>query len=321
MPLLQVFMGMLGLDMNNEENAARVMQGAEQFGREVSAQAHRDISRFKNMDFDTIDPSTHHTRENMIIVQLNSGGLLLYCPVKIHDDTEFGKFLRDLGPVEYIVAPSSEHNLQLPAVIKKYPGAKIVATKLNETKLKMVDALPRGKIDYDYTNTEQLTQLNNVLRDEGVNMTYINGDVSTNALFVVAHRVALECDIVYTHDDGEGFLMMDKTEFRALEEDSVMWRLFKFRLLSRPNSPNGYLPPYRYWAMDPHCLWPMILTTPAEDGSSASSMASSLRSALSQEFDEAVGVHFRHMSAEQFRRSVDANWNWLDGESLLPNLK
>ena len=52
-------------------------------------------------------------------------------------------------------------------------------------------------------------------------------------------------------------------------------------------------------------------------------------------FDTAVGVHFDQMDAEAFRgfvplvtkkvqtklslcRGIDANWNWLDGKSLLP---
>ncbi len=32
----------------------------------------------------------------------------------------------------------------------------------------------------------------------GVKFNYINGDIMTNALFAVAHRVAMECDIIYS---------------------------------------------------------------------------------------------------------------------------
>ena len=149
--------------MANESNAARVMQGAEQYGRDVSAMAHQDIARMRSMEPERPRPSTHHHRENMMVVQLNSGSLLLFCPVKIHDDTEFGHWLSQLGPVEYIVAPSSEHNLQLPAVIRKYPGAKVVGTSFNERKLNMVKALPRGKLDYDYTKPQDLEALNTAL--------------------------------------------------------------------------------------------------------------------------------------------------------------
>merc|ERR1712218_477777 len=80
-----------------------------------------------------------------------------------------------------------------------------------------------------------------------MDMVFIDGDCATNALFCVAHKVALECDILYTHDDGEGFLFMDQQEFRALDPKRFWERLFKFRLLSPANSPHGFLPPYRYW--------------------------------------------------------------------------
>ena len=136
-------------------------------------------------------------------------------------------------------------------------------------------------------------------------------------MFCVAHKVALECDIIYTHADGEGFLMCDKELFRKLEPSEAFLRLFKFRLLSKPNSPNGYLPPYRFWSMDPK-FWPFILRPANEDGSSAKIMADSLRSALSMDFDTATGVHIKKMSASDFRQAVDKNWNWLDGASLLP---
>ena len=64
-------------------------------------------------------------------------------------------------------------------------------------------------------------QLNNVLKAEGVQMFYIAGDCATNSLFVVAHKVALEADLIYTHADGEGALMFDKAEFRAADPKDV----------------------------------------------------------------------------------------------------
>ena len=74
----------------------------------------------------------------------------------------------------------------------------------------------------------------------------------------------------------------------------------------------------RFWAMDPQLMWTFQLTPPKDDGSSSKDMASSLRTALALDFDQAVGVHFRTMKADEFRRAVNLNWNWLDGESLLP---
>jgi len=88
---------------------------------------------------------------------------------------------------------------------------------------------------------------------------------------------------------------------------------------ARPTSPNGFLPPYRFWMMDPSLLWPLMLTPPNPDGSSSAEMAKSLRHVLSLPFETAVGVHFDPMEGEAFRGGIDANWNWLDGQSLLPS--
>ena len=313
----------MGLDFDDEKTAARIMRGAESYGRQASAVAHEDIARVKKIieseSLSEEDREMTFARENMIVVRLKSGGLLLYAPVKIREETELGEFLKDKGPVEWIVAPSSEHNLQLPAVIEKYPNAKIVATELNEKKLQCIGALPRGKIDYDYTKKEDIEKLNEIMKNEGVEMAFIDGDCCTNALFLVAHRVVMECDILYTHDDGDGILMLDQEEFRQFHPKDTFWRIFKYRLLSKPNCPHGFLPPYRYWSMDPQGLWPMVPNAPLEDGSSSITMAQSLRKALSMDFDTATGVHFKKMDAEKFRRSIDANWNWLDGKSLSPN--
>ena len=64
-------------------------------------------------------------------------------------------------------------------------------------------------------------------------------------------------------------------------------------------------------------MWPFQLTPPKTDGSSCKDMADSLRVALKQDFDKAVGVHFNTMDGNDFKKSIDANWNWLDGNSLL----
>ena len=323
-PVYRETMKVTGLNFNEETTCAKVMAGAEQWGREMSAVAHNDIKDAKDYlcnekIFQEMVLSPAFIRENMMLVRLNNGELVLYAPVKIHDETEFGQFLEQHlgGIVSWIVIPSSEHNLQLPGIIRKYPEAKIIGSKTSEKKLNFVSALPRGKLDYDYTDAEDLAELNSKLDPEGLSLHYISGDCATNSLFCVAHRVALECDILYTHADGEGFLMTDKQQFRELRPDDFYMRLFKFRLLSKPNSPNGFLPPYRFWAMDPQLTWPLMLTPPKDDGSSSKDMANSLRSVLALDFDLAVGVHFRTMKADEFKRAVDLNWNWLDGESLL----
>lgn len=313
---------MLGMDIGREETAWRVMQGAEGFGRECSAAAHRDIAYARYWDeVEKIEDEdvmrVAKITENMIVVKLNNGSVMLYAPVKVHDETEFGQFLEKLGKVEWIVAPSSEHTLQLPAIIQKFPDAKIIGSATAEKKLNYVNAIPRKQFDFDYTSEDDLKRANEILKNEGVELFYIKGDVVTHSLFSIAHNVALECDLLYSHSDGEGFLMLDKEQFRKLEPEDGMWRIFKFSQLSKPNSPNGFLPPYRFWFMDASCMWPFQLTPPKDDGSSCKEMADSLRVALNQSFDKAVGVHFNVMDGNEFKKSIDANWNWLDGKPLL----
>merc|ERR1711935_588164 len=131
-------------------------------------------------------------------------------------------------------------------------------------------------------------------------MGQVEGDVNC-AVLLVAHSTLLECDLVYVHEDGEGSLLMDKQRFRSLNKEDWGERLFKLATLSKPVSPNGFLPPYRYSMMDPASMGPMIgLRRPASDGSSCSLMSRSLRNILSQEYNEVAGVHCNIMSREQF---------------------
>jgi len=46
-------------------------------------------------------------------------------------------------------------------------------------------------------------------------------------------------------------------------------------------------------------------------------MASSLRKVLAQQYDSVIGVHFHNMTREDFNKSVNLNWNWLDGKPLI----
>jgi hypothetical protein len=46
-------------------------------------------------------------------------------------------------------------------------------------------------------------------------------------------------------------------------------------------------------------------------------MAESLRTMLKADFKLATGVHIGQTKPTDFRKTIDANWNWLDGKSLL----
>ena len=46
-------------------------------------------------------------------------------------------------------------------------------------------------------------------------------------------------------------------------------------------------------------------------------MAKSLRTMLKADFKLATGVHIGQTKPDDFRKTIDANWNWLDEKSLL----
>ena len=72
----------------------------------------------------------------------------------------------------------------------------------------------------------------------------------------------------------------------------------------------------RFWMMDPNSLGLLFswkLATPSDQAE----MAESLRRVNRMEFKRGVGVHSSTMSADDFRKSVDACWNWLDGRPLI----
>ena len=94
-------------------------------------------------------------------------------------------------------------------------------------------------------------------------------------------------------------------------------RLFYFLTCSKPHSPNGYLATYRFQMMDPYSMGAMSYDQPARDGSTCGLMADSLRRLLRLDFHLAYDVHSGKSSREDFQKSIDVNWNWLDGKSLL----
>ena len=191
-------------------------------------------------------------RENMVVVKLNTGGILLYSPVRIQENSDLCKWLEQQGKVEWVVLGSSEHTLQLPDVLAKFPSAKIVASTTAGRKLAWVGALPKDRLDFDYTKPLLLAEANKLLSEEGVQLEYVQGDCVTHSLFLLAHGVLCEADLLYTHQvsflyqkyltrfgsnnldqDGEGFLTLPREKFRELRPEDSSLRLFKFGLLSK----------------------------------------------------------------------------------------
>ena len=299
------------------------MMAAKEYGDEAVEAVKKDLENVK-----TILSKTSFSKEemfeqfppwslNMMVVRLNNGELLLYAPVKIHKEAKelICSWLESIGIVKWVVVASAAHTLCLPDVVKAYPEAKVIGPKVAEEKLKNINVLE--KFDYRTDDENDLMRLNVELQEEGVELFSVDGDVIANAvLCLVQNEVILECDLIYGHQDGHGLLNLNESTLKQWKPEDFTQRLFKFRLISKPNSPNGFLPNYRFWLMDPESLGAMTYSPPAKDGSSSRIMADSLRKVLEKDYKVAVGVHFDIMTRNEFQGSIDSAWNWLDGEPL-----
>ena len=160
-----------------------------------------------------------------------------------------------------------------------------------------------------------MKRINDQLEEEGVSLLYISGDVCTNAIVALAHGVLLSVDLIYGRHNGGAFDITAE-EWREYREEHSALRLFFFSHCSKPNSPNGVLANYRFMMMDPTGLGAINFDQPAKDGSSCLEMAESLRKMLQLDFQLAYDVHSGKMKKEDFKKTINANWSWLDGEAL-----
>ena len=144
---------MLGLDPTDADYQSKVIWAAnDNYGREktnVTTVVKKDLERCKALYekkefskeeiFDLLPP----WKLNMIVVKLDSGGVLLYAPVKIHKEAKelLYSWLESIGPIEYVVVASSAHTLFLPDVVESFPNAKIIGPKFAEEKLKHIKVI------------------------------------------------------------------------------------------------------------------------------------------------------------------------------------
>ena len=184
----------------------------------------------------------------------------------------------------------------------------------------MINALPRNleKFDVDSADPEEVKVFNDEMEKEDIKLLYVAGDKVSNAACLIAKNVLLTVDLLYGSHDGHGFMGLSKQDWMNLPDEYYFLRTFLFLTMSKPNSPNGTLAVYRFHGMDPDSLGAMMYDQLASDGSSCKEMAESLRELLRQEnYETAICVHAGKMSRDVFRKDIDANWNWLDGASLL----
>ena len=123
---------------------------------------------------------------------------------------------------------------------------------------------------------------------EGVTLKFIKGDMLTQSIFLFAHETGVEADLLYGHHtECPCDFCKAKGIFKGYDTDpEYFWcRLFNLRLQSKPNSPFGFLPPYRFSGMDPTSpMSKMNWPRPANDGSSCKVMANSLRDILKMDY-------------------------------------
>lgn len=324
-PEAKKMMKLFGFGWPNEAYNTKVLEAAKKYGDDAVEILKEDLkSSLECMEKqnykkeEIFNTSLTQSHQNMIVVKLKSGSILLYAPVRMHKENPelILSWIESLGSVDWIVAPSSAHTMSLPDVLAAFPNAKIIGAELSQEKLKFVNAI--DKYHYLSTDSDDLAKANEELKGEDIEIINIDGDVCAHAILcIVDNRIILECDLIYGHHDGEGLLSTDGDTLKKWRPEDALLRLFKFSSIEKPNSPNGFLPNYRFWTMDPKSFGPMAYTPPNPDGSDLTKMATSLRNVLAKPFSTAVGVHINKMSGDDFRKSMDAAWNWLDGKPLL----
>ena len=310
-----------GMDPTSAEFRRKVLEAAANYGPRAvevcKADIEKSVKRYNKKTYSDEELKEVLTNKlRMFVVRLTGGSLLLYCPCRIREEAGLKSWLDSLGRVDWIVVGSSYHTLSLPAAIRQYPQARLVGTPAAQDKLNVIKALPRGKFDVNAQDSEKLASLNVEMEKEGVKFFYVDGDVGTNALVTVAHGVALNVDLIYGKHDGSVF-DIERDDWNSFKEEHFGLRLFYFLTCSKPHSPNGYLATYRFQMMDPGSLGAMNYDQPARDGSTCGLMARSLRKMIQLDFKLAYDVHSGLSSRQDFQRSIDVNWNWLDGNSLL----
>ena len=240
----------MGMDFGNDEVQKKILAGAATEGKKAMETVTKDLEQIAaclaktEWTMEERFTATPPMKLNSFVVKLNSGSLLLYAPVRVRDELEFGAWLEGLGKVACMVVASSYHTLFLPSILARFTEARVVAAPQAQDKLNLVRALVRGKVDYNSTGEEEMAQANRELEEEGVQLFNVKGDVMTNVILAVAHGVLLTCDLVYNRHDG-GIVNVSKEELDEYKEEHAGLRLFKYLSCNKPNSPNGFLATYR----------------------------------------------------------------------------
>ena len=115
-----------GSDYSNPEVQKKILAGAASDGEKAVEAAKKDLEKmltwWRKKDWKMEERfDLPAFKVNFTVVRLNSGGLLLYAPMRIREEVGFAGWLDSLGKVEWIVIGSSFHTLILPYVLARYP--------------------------------------------------------------------------------------------------------------------------------------------------------------------------------------------------------
>lgn len=254
-------------------------------------------------------------QKSMLVARLNSGGLLLYSPVRMQP--ELVKWLADLGEVKWIVAPDQNHVFWVGETVKQYPDATYMTSDAGNMKLSS-NSLARFA-DVMYSDPNSLEHAREILAAEGVQVAPCTSEVLHCPCALVVHGHLLSTALLFGDAENKQLLGITTEQWNAPGYPGAHGRLLYYLVMK--HSPNGYLPPWRYVMMDPTHVFAMAnVLHPKEDGSSCTELAEQLRHLCKLDFDAALDIDTAHhtpMPADEFRAYVDKTWNWLDGKSLL----
>ena len=267
----------------------------------------------------------YFSKQDMLVAVLdtvdaktNQKELLLYNPCRMRPCVM--EWLDSLGTVAYIVSGSSAHTNQLCQASEAYPDAKMICAEAAEMKCMSVGM---REASYRYTNPKELEVLNVELAKGGAKLHFVEGDALTHAALVQVQGCLFECDLAcYANHCGSRCAACSEDVWRDPNSiDGRSARQFHYMYFPPNVAPNGFIPVYRFMGMDHNSPFiKMTIDGPKADGSSCTEMANSLRKIIGLDFDMVLSAHSGYekgMDGNDFRKTLDVCWNWLDGGRTL----
>ena len=156
----------------------------------------------------------------MTVVRLGDGGLWLYSPGPIDDET--AAELKSLGPVQYLVAPNRFHHLHLPAAAARFPEADVLGAPGLADKRK--DVTFTGTLGFASPWGGELQPMP------------IDGMPAFNEV-VFCHRPSgslLVADLLFNLQEPMGLIPSVYFRLTGVQRRVSMSRMFRFAIRDRP---------------------------------------------------------------------------------------